>query len=117
MPHRPRSDRPVPASTYRLQLHGGFTFDQAAQIVPYLADLGVSHLYLSPILQAAPGSLHGYDVIDHTRINEELGGREGFERLAATARGARPRVPQPPALAGAARWQEIRLRALVRHRL
>ena len=76
----------MPASTYRLQLHGGFTFDQAAQIVPYLADLGVSHLYLSPILQAAPGSLHGYDVIDHTRINEELGGREGFERLAATAR-------------------------------
>ena len=119
----------MPASTYRLQLHGGFTFDQAAQIVPYLADLGVSHLYLSPILQAAPGSLHGYDVIDHTRINEELGGREGFERLAATAREAglgivvdvvpnHMAVPVPESL-NHPLWQVLRdgLRALVRHRL
>ena len=73
-------------STYRLQLHAGFTFADAAEQVPYLARLGVSHLYLSPVLQAAPGSQHGYDVIDHTRINEELGGEGGLVALAGTAR-------------------------------
>jgi len=55
-------------------------------VVPYLAALGVSHLYLSPIWAARPGSSHGYDVVDHARINPELGGREGFAELAATAR-------------------------------
>ncbi|WP_242395408.1 malto-oligosyltrehalose synthase [Anaeromyxobacter oryzisoli] len=74
-----------PASTYRLQLHRGFGFDDAAAIVPYLADLGVSGLYLSPVLAAAPGSMHGYDVVDHGRLNPELGGAEGFARLAAAA--------------------------------
>jgi (1->4)-alpha-D-glucan 1-alpha-D-glucosylmutase len=73
-------------STYRLQLHAGFTFADAQQQVPYLARLGVSHLYLSPVLQAAPGSQHGYDVIDHTRINEELGGEAGLVSLAGSAR-------------------------------
>lgn len=71
--------------TYRLQLHDGFGFADAERVVPYLARLGVSHLYLSPILQAAAGSMHGYDVVDHTRIGEGLGGLDGFERLAATA--------------------------------
>lgn len=71
--------------TYRLQLHHEFGFADAERIVPYLASLGVSHLYLSPILQAASGSLHGYDVLDHGRIAEGLGGREGFESLARAA--------------------------------
>jgi len=73
-------------ATYRLQLHAGFTFADAQEVVPYLADLGVSHLYLSPVLQAVPGSMHGYDVLDHDRISDELGGADGLERLAATAR-------------------------------
>ncbi len=68
-------------ATYRLQLHPGFTFDDAAAIVDYLADLGISHVYLSPILQAAPGSTHGYDVVDHSRLNAELGGEDGYDRL------------------------------------
>ncbi|HVF14228.1 MAG TPA: alpha-amylase family glycosyl hydrolase, partial [Acidimicrobiales bacterium] len=68
-------------ATYRLQLHSGFTFDHAAEIVDYLAELGVSHVYLSPILQAAPGSTHGYDVVDHSRINVELGGEAAYDRM------------------------------------
>jgi len=77
-----------PRATYRLQLHAGFTFADAAAAVPYLAELGVSHLYLSPILTAAKGSTHGYDVVDPERISDELGGEEGFAKLVATARGA-----------------------------
>ncbi len=73
-------------ATYRLQLHAGFTFADAEARVPYLAALGISHLYLSPILKAVPGSQHGYDVLDHTRINDELGGEEGLLSLAETAR-------------------------------
>ncbi len=75
------SDRPITA-TYRLQLHEGFTFSDARRIVSYLADLGVSHLYLSPVLQAAPGSMHGYDVVDHSVVSVDLGGRQGLESLA-----------------------------------
>lgn len=75
-------------ATYRLQLHGGFTFADAEARVPYLASLGVSHLYLSPILQAVPGSQHGYDVLDHTRVSEELGGEKGLLSLATAARDA-----------------------------
>lgn len=78
----------VPVSTYRLQLGPDLTFDDAARQVPYLASLGVTHLYLSPVLQAAPGSTHGYDVVDHARVSDELGGRDGLERLAASARAA-----------------------------
>ena len=78
----------VPVSTYRLQLGPDLTFDDAARQVPYLASLGVTHLYLSPVLQAAPGSTHGYDVVDHARVSAELGGREGLERLSAAARAA-----------------------------
>lgn len=71
----------VPRATYRVQMHAGFTFDDAIAILPYLAELGVSHLYTSPILQAMPGSMHGYDIVDHSRVNSELGGEEGFDRL------------------------------------
>ncbi|HEX4978901.1 MAG TPA: malto-oligosyltrehalose synthase [Acidimicrobiales bacterium] len=71
----------IPRSTYRVQLHAGFTFDDAAGIVPYLADLGVSHLYCSPYLQAAPGSTHGYDVVDHHALNADLGGATAHARL------------------------------------
>ncbi|MFW5785809.1 MAG: malto-oligosyltrehalose synthase [bacterium] len=64
-------------ATYRLQLTPDFDFDAAAAVVPYLADLGISHVYASPYLQATPGSTHGYDVVDHSRVNEELGGEKG----------------------------------------
>ena len=74
----------IPSSTYRLQLHKGFTFDDAAAIADYLHALGVSHVYSSPYLQAAPGSMHGYDVVDHQRVNKELGGEEAHRRFCAT---------------------------------
>ena len=86
--HLPSPGRPAPTGTYRLQLHRGFTFDDAAAQVGYLADLGVSHLYLSPCLQAVPGSTHGYDVIDHSRLNADLGGEPAFARLVAAAHAA-----------------------------
>lgn len=75
-------------ATYRLQLHAGFTFADAEAAVPYLAELGISHLYLSPILAAAEGSTHGYDVIDPERISDVLGGARGFERLVERAHAA-----------------------------
>jgi (1->4)-alpha-D-glucan 1-alpha-D-glucosylmutase len=80
-PHRPAAGRPTPVSTYRLQLHAGFGFAAAAEIVPYLSRLGVTHAYLSPILRASEGSLHGYDVVDHSLVSPELGGREELDRL------------------------------------
>ena len=73
--------RTAPLSTYRLQLRPGFGFTAAGHIAGYLADLGVSHVYLSPILQAAPGSTHGYDVVDHTRISADLGGEPAFRDM------------------------------------
>ncbi|MFH8801388.1 malto-oligosyltrehalose synthase [Streptomyces sp. NPDC017936] len=76
----------VPTATYRLQLQPAFPFAAAAAVVPYLASLGVSHLHLSPVLEAVPGSPHGYDVVDHARVREELGGEEGLRALARTAR-------------------------------
>jgi malto-oligosyltrehalose synthase len=84
--HRP-TPRAVPASAYRLQLRPGFGFREAAAIADYLAALGVSHVYLSPILQAAPGSTHGYDVVDHSRISADLGGPDAFRAMAARFRG------------------------------
>jgi (1->4)-alpha-D-glucan 1-alpha-D-glucosylmutase len=78
-------ERPVPTATYRLQLHAQFGFDDAREQVPYLTTLGISHLYLSPVLQAAPGSQHGYDVVDHTRVSLELGGEAALLALAETA--------------------------------
>ncbi|POX51831.1 malto-oligosyltrehalose synthase [Streptomyces sp. Ru71] len=76
----------VPTATYRLQLQPAFPFAAAAAAVPYLSSLGVSHLHLSPVLEAVPGSAHGYDVVDHARVREELGGEEGLRALARTAR-------------------------------
>ncbi len=87
-PHLPAAGRPVPVSTYRVQLTPEFGFDDAAAIAPYLAELGVTHLYCSPYLQAAPGSSHGYDVVDHGRLNAELGGEEAFGRMVEACRGA-----------------------------
>ncbi|HLK01695.1 MAG TPA: alpha-amylase family glycosyl hydrolase, partial [Streptosporangiaceae bacterium] len=75
-----------PTSTYRLQLTAEFGFAQAADQAGYLAALGVSHVYLSPILQAAPGSRHGYDVVDHSLVSAELGGEDGFRAMAAAFR-------------------------------
>jgi malto-oligosyltrehalose synthase len=72
----------TPGSTYRLQLTPEFGFAAAADTADYLADLGVTHAYLSPVLEAVPGSQHGYDVTDHARIRAELGGEEGFRALA-----------------------------------
>ncbi len=71
----------LPRATYRVQLHAGFTFDDAATVSGYLQRLGISHLYLSPVLQASPGSTHGYDVVDPTQVSVELGGGEGHARL------------------------------------
>lgn len=76
----------TPSATYRLQLQPAFPFSDAEDAVPYLAMLGVSHLHLSPVLEAVPGSDHGYDVVDHSRVRAELGGEEGLRRLAHTAR-------------------------------
>ncbi|WP_278045279.1 malto-oligosyltrehalose synthase [Actinomadura roseirufa] len=93
-----RADEPMPdpafaappSGTYRLQLRATpedrFGFAEAAELAPYLAALGVSHVYLSPILQAAPGSAHGYDVVDHGRLSDELGGAEAFGAMAARFR-------------------------------
>ncbi len=104
---RPTASQPV--STYRLQLRAEFGFDDAAAVLPYLADLGVTHVYCSPWFQAAPGSAHGYDVIDHAALNAELGGQEAFERFVAacTAQGlgiVLDIVPNHMAV-GAPEWQ------------
>ncbi|MEU2506223.1 malto-oligosyltrehalose synthase [Streptomyces sp. NPDC007863] len=99
--HRPSHQRPsdrapsgaaasgppvVPRATYRLQLQPAFPFAAAERVVPHLAGLGVSHLHLSPVLEAVPGSAHGYDVTDHRAVRAELGGEAGLRALAATAR-------------------------------
>ncbi|KIZ14804.1 malto-oligosyltrehalose synthase [Streptomyces natalensis] len=77
---------PPPTATYRLQLQPDFPFAAAERAVPQLAALGVSHLHLSPVLEAVPRSTHGYDVVDHTVVRAELGGEGGLRALAATAR-------------------------------
>jgi (1->4)-alpha-D-glucan 1-alpha-D-glucosylmutase len=76
----------IPRATCRLQLHRDFPFDAAVEIVPYLAKLGISHVYASPILAARPGSTHGYDTIDPAVINPELGGQAGLDRLSEALR-------------------------------
>jgi (1->4)-alpha-D-glucan 1-alpha-D-glucosylmutase len=76
----------IPRATARLQIHRGFTLDDATDIVPYLAGLGISHVYTSPLLTARPGSMHGYDIVDHRAINPELGGEPALRRLSATLR-------------------------------
>ncbi|CAG9178948.1 malto-oligosyltrehalose synthase [Cupriavidus respiraculi] len=92
----PQTEAPVspsphpnpPRATARLQLHAGFPFAEAARQIDYYAALGVSHLYLSPIFSARPGSTHGYDVTDFGTINPELGGEEGFRAFASQAQAA-----------------------------
>jgi (1->4)-alpha-D-glucan 1-alpha-D-glucosylmutase len=73
-------------ATYRLQFHSQFTFRDATGLVPYLATLGVSHIYASPIMEARPGSAHGYDIIDHNRLNPEIGTEADFRELVAALR-------------------------------
>jgi (1->4)-alpha-D-glucan 1-alpha-D-glucosylmutase len=82
----PAAEARVPRATNRLQLNKDFTFDDAVKILPYLARLGVSHVYCSPILRARPGSMHGYDIVAHDEINPELGGAAGHKRLSAALR-------------------------------
>ncbi len=79
-------DMRIPTATYRLQFNHLFTLSQATSIVDYLNELGISDIYSSPILKARQGSLHGYDVTDHSRLNPELGGREQFEVLSDALR-------------------------------
>ncbi|SEQ54509.1 maltooligosyl trehalose synthase [Devosia sp. YR412] len=82
------SSTPSFRATYRLQLNRDFTFAHAEALIPYLSDLGISHVYLSPILMARPGSTHGYDTVDHARINPELGNLAAFRSLAARMQAA-----------------------------
>jgi (1->4)-alpha-D-glucan 1-alpha-D-glucosylmutase len=84
--HVPRVPLPlaaIPRATYRVQLHRDFGFRDLIAIVPYLAQLGISHVYCSPYLQARPGSRHGYDIVDHGTLNPEIGSDEDFARLVA----------------------------------
>jgi (1->4)-alpha-D-glucan 1-alpha-D-glucosylmutase len=83
----PATPRPV-LSTYRLQVHADFDLHAAAAVTDYLDELGVDHVYTSPLLQAMPGSTHGYDVADTTRVSADLGGEEGRRALASAARQA-----------------------------
>ncbi|MEF2279049.1 malto-oligosyltrehalose synthase [Deinococcus sp. YIM 134068] len=83
--HTPQATSHTPSSTYRLQLHAGFDFAAARRVLPYLARLGVTDVYLSPIWTSTPGSTHGYDVTDHASVNPELGGEAGLRRLAGRA--------------------------------
>ena len=75
-----------PVSTYRLQFRPGFGFADACNILPYLADLGVTDCYVSPVLKSTPGSLHGYDICDHSRVNPDLGSQAEFEAWCAALR-------------------------------
>ncbi|WP_116809476.1 malto-oligosyltrehalose synthase [Steroidobacter cummioxidans] len=84
VPTEPGARFKIPRATYRLQFNHQFTFNDASRIVPYLARLGISHVYASPILRARPGSMHGYDVVDHSQLNPELGTREDFDRFVQT---------------------------------
>src|ERR1700760_1741541 len=77
-----------PTGTYRLQIRPDFPLKAAAELADYLADLGVSDLYSSPLLTAVPGSQHGYDVVDHSRVTPELGGEDGRRQLVAALRAA-----------------------------
>lgn len=86
--HIPTTGKHQPINTYRIQLRPDFGFAQATRILPYLKSLGVTDVYLSPILQAAPGSTHGYDVVDHSRVSADLGGEDAFVDLAQKAHAA-----------------------------
>ncbi|MBV9179895.1 MAG: malto-oligosyltrehalose synthase, partial [Acidobacteria bacterium] len=77
----------IPLSTYRLQFNHSFTFSQAAELVSYLSELGISHCYASPYLRSRPGSLHGYDIIDHHTLNPEIGTPEEYNGFVAALHG------------------------------
>ncbi len=100
----------IPRATYRLQLHAGFGFAAAADLIPYLDQLGISHCYFSPYLKARPGSTHGYDVIAHDQLNPELGTREDFERLCASlqAHGMGQILDMVPNHVGIMGWENRR---------
>jgi (1->4)-alpha-D-glucan 1-alpha-D-glucosylmutase len=83
----PRQKAAIPVSTYRLQLNKDLTFAKAARLVPYLRRLGISHCYVSPYLKARPGSTHGYDIVDHSEINPEIGSADAFDRFVAELQG------------------------------
>src|SRR5436190_1768071 len=72
----------IPRATYRIQFHKDFPLAKGLELVPYLSELGISHIYASPVFRATPGSVHGYDICDHNQINPELGSREDFDALA-----------------------------------
>src|SRR3546814_5811003 len=98
----------------RLQLHRDFGFDATRAQIPYLAALGISHVYLSPVLAARSGSMHGYDVVDHDHISTEIGGEDGLRRLVAALREhgmgmVGDIVPNHAAVGGHdnARWLEV----------
>ena len=76
----------TPRATYRIQFGPSFGFSEAAGLAPYLSALGISHVYAAPVFAARPGSSHGYDVVDPTRLNPELGGETGFRAMAAAFR-------------------------------
>jgi (1->4)-alpha-D-glucan 1-alpha-D-glucosylmutase len=82
--HAARLAMMIPSATYRFQFNKDFTFRQAAELVPYLQKLGITHCYASPLLKAREGSPHGYDITDHKQLNHEIGSREDFEHLAHT---------------------------------
>ena len=71
----------IPAATYRIQFNAAFPFDSAKKVIAYLAELGISDVYASPIFKAREGSTHGYDVVDPTQLNPELGTQEEFEAV------------------------------------
>src|SRR4051794_18718185 len=77
---------PIPRATYRLQFHKGFGFRDAAALAPYLARLGVSHVYASPYLKARPVSTHGYDIVNHGQLNPELGDEATFRDMVTAFR-------------------------------
>lgn len=77
-----------PSSTYRIQFRNGMTFDRVVDLIPYMKDLGISHLYASPVFTATTDSTHGYDVTDPNEIDPAIGGREGFDRMAAALKQA-----------------------------
>ncbi len=120
----------VPTATYRVQLTSEFGFQHCALVLPYLAALGISTLYCSPVLQAASGSAHGYDTVDPTRLSANLGGEEGWSILLDTARKYSMTllldiVPNHMAATPANPWWRdvleygtaVTIRRLLRHRL
>lgn len=104
----------IPRATYRLQLNSQFTFRDATALIPYLAELGISHIYCSPYLRARPGSAHGYDIVDHNSLNPEIGDEPDFEHFVATLRAhgmghILDFVPNHVGILGAdnARWMDV----------